>query len=141
MRFEGKPIALTSVYRVECFVDYEACDHVCEDHTGKNSVPCSDSHDSPPHCCECHTPLSSGLTEHGVEYVLDAARDLLKQGRKDYCQPWGGNNSEPTFYYHGTVQAQVVLDWLEGIEDQNPKARKYREAIFRGIRKEGIEVK
>ena len=76
---EQKHFMNATTESVSGYVDFNACDHVCENciESEENAAPLDPSTaiDYPAHCADCGVPLDHSLTDEGVRNVKEAIED------------------------------------------------------------------
>ena len=82
------------------------CDlHGPEDEEGDLN---SNETDSPLNCVECGALCYYSLTETGIEYVIEHAREALNAGPAN----WNWIIEEYPIAYHGRRYVEIVRDWV-----------------------------
>lgn len=94
------------------------------------SYPDAGESDCPQHCDSCHKPLEYSLTNEGIDYVVEAVREMLKSGRENYCKVHPSHDPDSDYYKDSPAFA-VVRDWVEDMRYYNLDKRCSR--IFRYV--------
>ena len=98
---------------MDAYIEPEGAELLCEDCCSEDASSYPDGggeSDCPEHCAVCHVPLENTLTSDGVEYVLEAIRGSLRDGRvaRDTVHACYKGT-----YYEGSRHCEIVRDWAE----------------------------
>ena len=91
------------------------CEIYCDDCApdGAEDIGDGGESDYPQNCAHCHEPLGNPLTTDGVQYVLEAIADSLRDGRQ-------ARNTVHDCYkgtwYEGSRHCEIVRDWSRELQ-------------------------